>query len=233
VAGIERPQRLRRQQAELVVVQHHLRLDRRVVRGHHRARALAGAQCRGRFGQRQQPADAVVRDAGVRPLQAVADADMAEHVVRQRAQQPQRVDRGRQLLAEGRQFALGRGDQRQVVVLVGKAAAARADEHAGRVGKVRGRGFVQGVAPGAEPGVFDRAVGCVQAEHVGAADVLEQLAVAGQLAGVVVGHLGGDGHRPAAGVPLRDRRQRRAAFEQGGEDGLGRLASAADPRRCR
>ena len=58
VARIEGPQRLRRQQAELLIVEQRLRLDRRVVAADHGAAALAGAQ-RGRgLGHRQQAADA-------------------------------------------------------------------------------------------------------------------------------------------------------------------------------
>ena len=97
---IERPQRFTRQQTHLVVVEQGLRLDLGIVCGSHGARAFAGAQGFGRFGECQRAADAVIGDAGVRALEAVADADVAEHVVRQRAQQPHRIDGRRQFAAE-------------------------------------------------------------------------------------------------------------------------------------
>ena len=91
-----------RQQPDAVVVEHHLRLDRRVVPDRDGALALAGPQRLRRLDDRERAADAVVGDAGVRTLQAVPDADVAEHVVRQRPQQPHRVDGGAELAAERR-----------------------------------------------------------------------------------------------------------------------------------
>ena len=186
------------------------------------------AQRLGGLGDRQRSADAVVGDARVRALQHLADADVPQHVVGQRPQQPHRIDRRRQFAAEGFEAAGGRRQQREVVVLVQERAAARADVDAAAVVEATGGGLVERRAPGGEPGALDRAVGGVQAEHVGAADVLQQLAVAGQRRRVVVAHLGGELRRPARGVPLRDRADRGVARRHGREDRGRRTARAAD-----
>ena len=72
-----------REQAEAVVVENSLRLDRRIVADGHGAVRLAAAHGRRRFDDRQRPANALVGDAGVGALEAVPDADVAKHVVRQ------------------------------------------------------------------------------------------------------------------------------------------------------
>ena len=83
----------RRQQAEDIEVKNGFRLERRIVAHRHRAIRFARANRRCRFGHGQDPADALVGDAGVRAFEIVADADVAKHVVRQIAQQPHRVHR--------------------------------------------------------------------------------------------------------------------------------------------
>ena len=89
---------------------------------------------------------------------------------------------------------LGGGDQREVVVLVGEGCRRPSRrrlrcESAKRVGRRPRRAIARQAG---EAALLDRAVGGIQAEHVGAADELQQLAVAGQCAGVVVADLGGD-----------------------------------------
>ena len=90
---VEGPQRLRCDQAEAIVVEHHLRLDRRIVPDGDDAVGFAVAQRLHAFDHRQRAAAAVAGDARVAALQAVLDADVPEHVVGQRAQQPHRVHR--------------------------------------------------------------------------------------------------------------------------------------------
>ncbi len=70
--GVERPQRVACEQPACVVVEHDLRLDRRVVPDRDRAVRFAVAQRFGRFDDRKRAADAVVGDAGVGALQPVA-----------------------------------------------------------------------------------------------------------------------------------------------------------------
>ena len=72
-----------REQSDVGVVEHHLRLDRRVVSHRERAVGLAVAQGLRRLDHRQRAADAVIGDARIRTLEAVADADVAEDVVGQ------------------------------------------------------------------------------------------------------------------------------------------------------
>ena len=120
------------------------------------------------------------------------------------------------------------GDQWEVVVLVAEVSAAGADEDSGRVRESRGRIGVESLAPRRPRAVLDRTVRGVQAEHVGAADELQQLAVAGQCAGVVVGNLGRDAGWPVAGIPLRDRTDRRRAGIDRREDLRGRASGSAD-----
>ncbi len=129
----------------------------------------------------QHAARTVVGDTGVRTLQVVLDADVAQHVVGQRAQQPHRVDDVGQLAAERLQAPGRFRHEREIVVLAVVAAATRADVDAGAVAVVGGGGFVQGVAPGGDARRVDRAARRVESEHVGAPDEFEDLAITEQL----------------------------------------------------
>ena len=192
-ARVERAQRLRREQAQPVVVEHHLRLDRRVVADRHRAIGLAGAQRLHRLDHRQRAADAVVGDAGVRALQAVPDADVAEHVVGQRAQQPHRVDGVGEL---ARRTSAGRRRPRSSAESsrTGSGSCRRPSRRRRRCGRCRSRRAAASsvVAVREDAGAVDRAARGVQAEEIGAADQLVQLAVVDQRARVEIGDLAGD-----------------------------------------
>ncbi len=94
-------------------------------------------------------------------------------------------------------------------------------------------------APRMNPGRVDRLACRVEPEHVGAPDQLVQLAVLDQRARIEVRHLGGDAHRPAGGVPLRDRRRspnvrraRAARICAGIHAGRADRAGAGDQNRC-
>ena len=224
---VERADGVLREQAKPVVVDHRLGLDRRVVADRERSLGLALAQRLHRLHDRQHAAHAMVGDAGVGPLQTVSDADMAQHIVRQRAQQPHRVHRIAELAPEGTQIALAGGEQREVVVLALVASAPRPDVDPGAVVVGGCLGLAQGGAVRGQPGAFDRPIGGVQAEHVGAADELLDLAILQQRHGVQVDDLTGDPARPAGGVPLLDRRQRRLATADGAPDLGGLLAGRA------
>ena len=232
VARVEGAQRLARDQPDGVVVQHHLRLDRCVVADGDGAIGLAVAQRLQRLDHREQAADAVVRDAGVGALQAVADADVAEHVVGQRAQQPHRVDGVEQLFAELLQPAAGLGEQRQVVVLALVVAAARADVDAAAVAVRGGAGLTQRGAVLKKPRGFDRVAGGVEAEQIGAPDQLVQLAILDERARIEVFHFAGGAYWPAGRIPLRDRADRAAPVEHRGKNRLRRHAGGADGAAC-
>jgi hypothetical protein len=62
---LERTDSVGRKQAALVIVEQHLRLDRRIVPDGDRAIGLPLAQRLGRFDDRQRAAGAVVGDAGI------------------------------------------------------------------------------------------------------------------------------------------------------------------------
>ena len=215
-----------------MVVQDVLRLDRRVVADRDRAVRLAVDDAGGGLGDREEPAHAVVRDAGVRPLDAEPDADVAQHVVRQRLEQPHRVHGASEVAAERRKRPARLDDQREIVVLVLVVAAAGARVEAGALGERGRRGLVEAVAVRDEPRLPHRLARRVETDDVGAPDELQQLAVASELRGVVVGDLGGDRPRPVRDVPRGDRRQRAAAREDRVQDRGGRLAGAADRARA-
>ena len=214
-----------------MVVEHHLRLDRCLVTDRDNAIRFAGAQRLHRLDHREEPADAVIGDAGVGALQAVLDADVPEHVVGQRAQEPHRVDRVGQLAAELAEVAVGGGQERKVVVLVLEIAAARADDHAAAVAVAGGLRFAQSVAMDHDARFVDGAPRGVQADEVGAPDELVQLAVVDHRARIEIRNLPGDVHRPAGGVPSLDRAHRGGAgtdrrenvrrLRAGGADGAG------------
>jgi hypothetical protein len=124
----------------------------------------------------------VVGDARVRALDAEADADVAEHVVRQRLQEPHRVDAAAELAAERRERALGLDDQREVVVLVLVVAAARSRVEARALGERRGVAFVEAVAVRDVAGFAHRFGRGVEPHDVGAADELQELAIAASCA---------------------------------------------------
>ena len=179
----------------------------------------------------ERAADAVIRDARVRALQVVPDADVTEHVVRQRPQQPHRAHCGAELAAEGGETAVGSREQRKKVVLVLVGPATRADIDAGGVVEARPGLRIECVAMRDQPGRLDRLAGGVDAEHVGTPDELEQLPVVEQRTRIEVGDLGRDPHRPARSVPLPDRRDRRPAGANRRKDLGRRLACAADRAR--
>src|SRR5207237_411897 len=148
----------------------------RIVPDSERAIRLTHAQSLHRLDHGQRAADAVVGDARVCALESVADADMAENVVRQRAQQPHRVDVARKLLAEGGQLFLCDSEQRKIVVLAFVIAAARADVDPRAIAVSRGC-VAECCAVRRESRCFARAVRGVEAEQIGAPDQLVELAV--------------------------------------------------------
>ena len=233
VPGVERPQHLGRQQSQPMVVEHHLRLDRRVVPDGDGAIGLAGAQRLERLDDGERSADAVIGDARVRTLEPVPDADVTEHVVGQRAQQPHRIDGVRELAPERGQLAVGRLEQREEIVLVLVIAAARADVDAGAVAVDGRRRGVERAAVGDDAGALDRAPGGVETDEIGAPDQLVQLAIVDQRARIEIGDLRRDPARPARGVPPRDRRDRRAPRSNGVEDFVRATCRTRTRRRSR
>ena len=217
-ARVEWPDRLLRDQPDVMVVEHHLRLDRRVVSNGDRTVGLAVAQRLRGLDHRQRSPDAVVGDAGIRALEPVADADVSEHIVRQRAQQPHGVDGVGQLAAEARQLVASFGQQREIVVLALVAAAAGSYVHTGAVVVFRRCGPVERVAVRDDPGTLDRLARGVQTEQIGAPDQLVQLPILDQLASIEVGDLARHLPGPRGGIPLTNRRDRRAARAHGFED---------------
>ena len=73
---VERSNCIGGEQSAPVVVQHHLRLDQRVVADRDRTVRLAHPQRFRGLDHRERAAAAVVRDAGVRTLEAVLDPQM-------------------------------------------------------------------------------------------------------------------------------------------------------------
>ena len=212
-----------------LVVEHHLRLDRRIVADRDRAVGLAVAQRLHRLDHRQRAADAVVGDAGVRALEAVPDADVSEHVVRQRAQQPHRIDGVRELAPERRQRRpaprSAAGSSR-----TGSRSCRRPSRRRRRCDRCtsppRLRRACRDTRRGPEASIA--AIRGVEAEQIGAPDQLVQLAVLDHRARIEIGDLAGDTRRPAGRVPLRDRRDRRAPARTAVEDLPRALPGGAD-----
>ena len=100
-----------------MIVEHHLRLDQRIVPHCEGAIGLALAQCFGGFDHRQCAAATVVGDARIGTLEVVLDGDVAKHVVGQRAQQPHRIHNAGKIAAEGDHVASRLAHQRKVFVL--------------------------------------------------------------------------------------------------------------------
>ena len=144
-------------------------------------------------------------------LHPMADADVAEHVVRQRSQQPHRIDRVGELAAERREIAVRFRHQRKEIILILVVAAARADVDAGAVAVDRAGCLVQGVAPRRESRGVDRAIRRVEPDEIGAADELVQLAVVDQRARIEVRDFAGGRAGPARRVPLPDAARWRGA----------------------
>ncbi len=211
-----------------MVVQDLLRLDRRIVARRHDTLGFAIADRLRALDHREQAAGRVVGDAAVRTLEAVADADVAKHVVRQRPQQPHRVHVARQVTPERVEVAVRLRHQREVLVVEVECAAAGAHVATGRFAERDVGVLVQRLAIAGEAGLRDRLRRSMQAEHVGAADQLEQLPIAGQLVRVVVFHLRRVVARPGGRVERLDRRDRRAALERAIDDVGGAAARGAD-----
>ena len=161
------------------------------------------------------------------PFEAVLDADMPQHVVGQRAQQPHRVHRIGQFASEFLHAAVGPRQQREIVVLILEIAAARADVDASAVVERRDRFRRQRFAVGDEAGVVDRAARRIEAEEVRAPYQLVQLAVLDHFTRVEMRDLTGHPCRPIRRIPLFDRRERRPARPHGSKDVRGTPSARA------
>ena len=193
-----------------MVVEHQLRLDRRIVTDRDRTIRFPLAQCLGGLDHGEGSARAVTGDAGVGAFEVVLDAYMTENVVGERAQEPHRIDRAGELAAEGLEVAVRLAHQRKVLILRIVCAAARADVDAASIGKRRRVIGTQRVAVRREARAVDGAARGVEPEHVGATDQLVQLPVLDQCARIEVCHFRGHRHRPPRGVPLLYGSDRRA-----------------------
>ena len=229
---IERSQHVRGEQPELVVAEHGFRLEQRVVPDGGDAIRLVRSQRLGGFCDGQHAARTLVGDARIRALEHVPDADMAEHVVRKIFQQPHRVHRRAKCRAEFPHVTARLGHQREVFVVAAVCAAARADHEAAAVVEERHRRGVERLAVSWYAGGFDRLAARVDAEKIRARNALMQLAILDELLVLHAVHARGDFHRPALGVPQRDRRHRRLTANHSGPDFLHSHARAADCARA-
>ena len=207
-ARVERQELARGEEPESVVIEHHLGLDWRVVPHRDRAVGFARAERGSRLDHRLRASAAVVGDAGVGPFEHVTDSDVTQHVVGQRAQQPHRVDRIGELAAEGVEFAMRLGHQREEVVLVLVVSAARAYKHSGAVVECRSGVRSEGVAVRDDARCVECAACRVDADQVRAPDELVELAIVDERARIEVGNLRGDAAGPSRRIPQGDRRER-------------------------
>ena len=95
----------------------------RVVPNRHRAIRFAGAESGRSLGHRHGPADALVRDTGVGSLETMANAHVADHVIRQNLEQPHRVHVPAKFASELFKVATRSGQEREELIVAAVVAA--------------------------------------------------------------------------------------------------------------
>src|SRR5262249_59061803 len=121
---VKRTQRIRCEEAKVVVMQYRFRFDRSVVADGHGPIRLTGLEGRRGFGNGHRAANTLVCNACVCAAESVSNANMAYHVIGQLPQQPHRVNCDFQLAAESRHVPPGLLEQGKEFVRAAEGCAA-------------------------------------------------------------------------------------------------------------